>query len=134
MKTASIAGHVFAGFVAALTASAAPKSTPSLDTGTKAVNRIFARYPTDKKEIWPISGYARYTPVRPLQQSTFASLQKYFSHKQQRNVDDFLQALSNLIDTRDRLAKRLGIHEKWWPTGIDLLRVDAVMSRDLRQS
>jgi hypothetical protein len=66
-----------------------------------------------------------------LQQSTFASLQKYFSHKQRRNVDEFLQALSNLIDTRDRLAKRLGIHEKWWPTGVDLLKVDAVMSRDL---
>jgi hypothetical protein len=131
MKTASVAAYVFAGFVAALTASAAPKSTPSLDTGTEAINRIFARYPNDKKEIWPISGYARHTPVRPLQSSTFASLRKYFSQKQQRNVDEFLQALRNLIDTRDRLAKRLGIHEKWWPTGIDLLKVDAVISRDL---
>ncbi len=131
MKTASVAGYVFAGFVAALTASAAPKSTPPLDTGTEAVNRIFARHPTDKKEIWPISGYARHTPVRPAQSSTFASLRKYFSHKQQRNVDEFLHALRNLIDARDRLAKRLGIHEKWWPTGIDLLKVDAVISRDL---
>jgi hypothetical protein len=132
MKTASVAGYVFAGFVAVLTASAAPKATPSPDTGTEAVNRIFARYPSDKKEIWPIRGYAHHTRVRPLQQSTFASLQKYFSQKQQRNVDEFLQALSSLIDTRDRLAKRLGIPAGWWwPTGIDLLKVDAVMSGDL---
>src|SRR5207244_13477313 len=31
----------------------------------------------------------------------------------------------------DRLAKRLDIHEKWWPTGIDLLKVDAVLTQDL---
>jgi hypothetical protein len=131
MKTASIAVYAFAGFAAAVAASAAPKGTPARDTATEAINRVFARYPKDKKEIWPISGYARYTPVRPLQSSTFAPLRKYFSQKQQRNVGEFLQALSSLIDTRDRLAKRLNIHEKWWPTGIDLLKVDAVMSRDL---
>jgi hypothetical protein len=131
MSTVSLALYLFAGFVAGLSASPVPKGTPPVDTGTEAINRIFARYPNGKKEIWPISGYARFTPVRPLQRPTFESLQKYFSHKQQRNVDEFLQALGNLIDTRDRLAKRLGIHEKWWPTGIDLLKVDAVLSRDL---
>jgi hypothetical protein len=126
------AAFVFTGFVAVLTVSAAPKSTPSLDTGTEAIKSVFARYPKDKKEIWPISGYARHTPVRPLQQSTFASLQKYFSQKQQRNVDEFLRALSSLIDTRDRLARALGIYAKWWwPTGIDSLQVDGVLSRDL---
>jgi hypothetical protein len=36
-----------------------------------------------------------------------------------------------LIETRDRLAKNLGVHEKWWPTGIDLLKVDAVLTQDL---
>jgi hypothetical protein len=69
--------------------------------------------------------------VRPLQQSTFSSLRGYFSSRQQRNVDHFLQALSDLINARDRLAKKLDIREKWWPTGIDLLKVDAVLTQDL---
>jgi len=131
MKTISLTLYVFAGFVATVTASTASKSPLSLDTGTEAVNRIFARYPNDKREIWPISGYPRYTAVRPLQQSTFASLRKYFSSKQQRKVDEFLQALTDLINARDRLAKKLDIHKKWWPTGIDLLKVDAVLTQDL---
>jgi len=131
MKAALVTVYVFAGFVAALAASAAPRGAPSLDTGKEAITKVFAPYPKDKKEIWPISGYPRYTPVRPLQQTTFASLRGYFSSRQQRNVDHFLEALTGLINTKDRLAKKLDIHEKWWPPGIDLLKVDTVLTQDL---
>jgi hypothetical protein len=112
-------------------ASTMPKNALSEDSRTEAINKLFAPYPSGKKEIWPISGYPRYAAVRPLQQSTFASLQKYFSGRQQRNVDQFLQALSDLIGARDRLAKKLDIREKWWPTGIDLSKVDAALTQDL---
>jgi hypothetical protein len=123
--------YFFAAAIAALLPSVASKDLVSVDTATEAVNRVFAPYPKGKKEIWPISGDPRYTPVRPLQQSTFASLREYFSSRQQGNVDQFLQALSDLTHARDRLAKKLDMHEKWWPTGIDLLKVDAVLTQDL---
>jgi hypothetical protein len=131
MKTRSLTLNLLVGFVAAVNAGAALKPDMPPDTELDAVNMVFARYPKDKKEIWPISGYPRYTPVRPLRESTFASLREYFSSRQQRNVDQFLQSLAGLIESRDRLAKNLGIHEKWWPTGINLLKVDAVLTQDL---
>jgi hypothetical protein len=131
MKTPLPIVYLFAGAITALTGSPASKDPLSLETATEGVNRVFAPYPKDKKEIWPISGHRRYTPVRPLQQSTFPALRGYFSSRQQRNVDQFLQALSGLIQTRDRLAKKLDIHESWWPAGIDLLKVDAVLTQDL---
>ena len=112
-------------------ASTMPESASHRDRRTEAITKVFARYPSGKKEIWPISGHPRYAAVRPLQQSTFASLREYFSGRQQRNVDQFLQALSDLIGARDRLAKKLDIREKWWPTGIDLLKVDAPLMQDL---
>lgn len=118
-------------FGAALAANTVPNGGVRLDTDTEAIRVVFARYPKDKQEVWPISGSRRYTPVRPLQQSTFASLRAYFSNRQQRNVDRVLQALSDLISAKDRLAKRLGIQERWWPTGVDLMKVDGVLSRDL---
>jgi hypothetical protein len=130
MNTVSLKLCLFAGLFAALAASGAVKRLVP-NAGTQAINRVFARYPEGKKEIWPISGYLSYTRVRPLQQSTFASLREYFSTVQQRSVDQFLQALSDLINTRDQLAKKLDIHEKWWPTGINLLKVDAVLTQDL---
>ena len=112
-------------------ASTMPESASHRDRRTEAITKVFARYPSGKKEIWPISGHPRYAAVRPLQQSTFASLREYFSGRQQRNVDQFLQALSDLIGARDRLAMKLDIREKWWPTGIDLLKVDAPLMQDL---
>jgi hypothetical protein len=108
-----------------------PESASHRDRRIEAITKVFQRYPSGKKEIWPISGDPRYAAVRPLQQSTFASLREYFSGRQQRNVDQFLQALSDLIGARDRLAKKLDIREKWWPTGIDLLKVDASLTEDL---
>jgi len=131
MKAVFVTVYVFTGFVAALTAGAAPRAAPSLDTEKEAISKVLAPYPKDKKEIWPISGYPRYTRVRPLQQSTFASLRGYFSSKQRRNVDQFLEALTGLINTKDQLAKKLDIHEQWWPPGIDLLKVDALLTQDL---
>jgi len=127
----SIKFWLFAGLFAGLVGSGTAKSGLPGDTGTEAINRVFARYPEGKKEVWPISGYPSFTRVRPLQRSTFAPLRRCFSTKQQGKVDQFLQALSDLVNTRDRLAKRLDIHEKWWPTGIDLLKVDAVLTQDL---
>jgi hypothetical protein len=130
MNTVLLRLCIFAGLVTGSAGSSGSNSL-SVDTGTVAVNRVFAPYPKHKKEIWPIGGYPRYTLVRPLQQSTFASLRGYFSSRQQRNVDQFLESLSGLINARDRLAKKLDIHEKWWPTGIDLLKVDTVLTQDL---
>jgi hypothetical protein len=131
MKTGPLIICLSAGLLEGLAGSGAPKTASSAGTGMEAVNKVFAQYPKGKKEIWPISGYDRYAPVRPLQQSTFASLREYFSSKQQRNVDRFLHALSGLISARDRLAKKLDIHEKWWPTSIDLLKIDAFLTQDL---
>ena len=112
-------------------ASTMPDTASSEDRRTEAIAKVFARYPSGKKEIWPISGHPRYAAVRPLQQSTFAPMREYFSGKQQRNVDEFLQTLSDLIGARDRLATKLDIREKWWPTGIDLLKVDSALTQDL---
>jgi hypothetical protein len=131
MNILSIKLWLFAGLFAGLVGSGTANSALRGDTGTEGINRVFGRYPEGKKEIWPISGYPSFTRVRPLQRSTFTPLRKYFSSRQQRNVDQFLQALSDLINTRDELAKKLDIHEKWWPTGIDLLKVDAVLAQDL---
>jgi len=131
MNTLSIKLWVFAGLFAGLVGSGAAKTALPADTAREAIDRVFARYPEGKKEIWPISGYPSYTHVRPVQRSTFGPLRKYFSARQQRNIDQFLQALSDLVNIRDQLAKRLDIDEKWWPTGIDLLKVDAVLTQDL---
>jgi hypothetical protein len=131
MNTISLKLCLFASFFAGLAGSDAAKSALPGNTATEAINRVFERYPEGKKEIWPISGYPSYTRIRPVQQSTFAPLRKYFSSRQQQNVDRLLKALSDLIDARNRLAKKLDIHQKWWPTGIDLLKVDAVLTSDL---
>jgi|GEM_PF-3711441 len=131
MKTVSLTLYVLVGLVAGFTVNSLSQGAISGNTATEAVNRVFAQYPKDQKKTWPISGHALYTPVRPLQQSTFVPLRQYFSGRQQRNVDQFLRALGDLINERDRLAKKLDIREKWWPTGVDLLKVDGVLSRDL---
>jgi hypothetical protein len=103
----------------------------SLNTAIEATNKVFAKYPTSK-QVSPISDHPIYASVRPLLDSTFEPLQKYFSVRQADNIREFLQALSDLIDTRNRLAKKLGINQKWWwPTGIDLLRVSSVVDQDL---
>jgi hypothetical protein len=62
MKTASLTLYFLAGLVAVLAANSVPKNALYVDTGIEAVDRVFARYPKDKKETWPISGYPRYTP------------------------------------------------------------------------
>lgn len=131
MSTVLLRLWLSAGLLGALAASSVSKSAVTSPTATAAVDTVFAQYPKDKKEIWPISGYPSYTPVRPLQQSTFAPLREYFSSRQKRNVNHFLQSLTDLINARDQLAKRLNIHEKWWPTSVDLLKINAVLAQDL---
>jgi hypothetical protein len=131
MNAVSLRLCLFTGLAVGLASGSSPKSALSADTGIEAVNRVFAQHRKNQKEIWPLSGYPRYARVRPLQQSTFASLREHFSSRQRRNVDQFFHALNGLIDARDRLAKKLDIHEKWWPSGIDLLKVDAVLTQDV---
>jgi hypothetical protein len=70
---------------------------PPLAAGSEAVRSVF-----DVKT------------VRPLDSSSFEGLRKYFSVRQQKNVDQFLDALTNLIATRNRVANRLGIKQEWW--------------------
>jgi len=87
----------FAGASIAVGAENIRTRLPLLTTGSEAVAKVF-----DVKT------------VRPLELSSFGRLRKYFSARQQKNVDQFLGALSNLIATRNRIAGRLGIKQEWW--------------------
>jgi hypothetical protein len=72
--------------------------------------------------------------VRPLQRSSFEPLRKYFSAKQQKNIDGFLRASDQLIAARDSLAQQLGIRDGWWwPTAVDSFQISSILShsRDL---
>ena len=116
---------------AALTGARTSYEMPPLNKAIEVTNKVFAKYSTSK-QVSPISGHPIYTSVRPLLDSTFEPLQRYFSVRQADNIREFLQALSDLIDTRNRLARKLGIKQKWWwPTGIDLLQVSSVVDQDL---
>src|SRR5947209_2178651 len=70
---------------------------PPIATGSEAVTEIF-----DVKSI------------RLLQPASFAPLRKYFSVRQQRNIDKYLRALNELTITRNRIALQAGVKEKWW--------------------
>jgi hypothetical protein len=52
--------------------------------------------------------------VRPLGPSSFEPLRKYFSTRQQHNVDQFLRALDELMAARNRVAEQVGIKQEWW--------------------
>lgn len=104
---------------------------PPLDTATKAVNEVFRQQPSLKLML-PLSDQPVHTFVRPLSNSTLKPVYGAFSVRQQKNIDAFLRAVNSLVNTRNRLAKALGVEEKWWwPTGIDRLKVDAVLTEDL---
>jgi hypothetical protein len=77
---------------------------PPIETGVEAVRRVF-----DVKAI------------RPLDRSSFDPLRRYFSARQQTNVEHFLVALTDLTTARDQAAARAGIKQKWWwPPNVDL--------------
>jgi hypothetical protein len=121
----------FWGLVASLTITAIAKEAMQQDAARKAVNDVFSKYP-ERKEVWPLSDIPIYTRVRPLWRSSFEPLRSYFSTRQQRNVDQFLHALADLLSAKDQIAKSRGITAKWWwPTGINSLQVYGIMSRDL---
>lgn len=60
------------------------------------------------KDLFDISA------VRPLERSSFEPLRHCFSAAQQRNIDAYLQTLERLTATRDALAARLEISDRWW--------------------
>lgn len=105
--------------------------TPAFTDGVEAINKVFAQF-SILNIVLPLSDQPVHTSVRPLCAAAIEPVQNNFSVKQQRNIDAALHALNNLIDARDRLAKALRIEEKWWwPTGIDRLKVDAVLTQDV---
>lgn len=97
--------------VAAIAATA--DNLPPINTSAEAVTAVF---------------HAKI--MRPLT-SSFESLRRYFSSRQQKNIDEFLRASADLIDKRNSLARRLGIQQRsWWPTGVDSFQVTTVLSAD----
>jgi hypothetical protein len=87
---------------------------PPLATGSEAVRKVFD-----------------VGNVRPLQSSSFESLRKYFSAKQQKNIEEFLHTQDQLIEAKDRLAKQAGIKQQWWwPKGIGV-EVHVITKNDL---
>jgi hypothetical protein len=62
---------------------------PPLATGSEAVRKVFD-----------------VGNVRPLQSSSFESLRKYFSAKQQKNIEEFLHTQDQLITKNDLLTDR----------------------------
>jgi len=119
------------GFAASLTVTVIGEGATQRDTAREAVSDVFSKY-AERKEEWPLSDISIYTRVRPLWRSNFESVRRYFSMRQQRNVDQFLHALADLLSARDQIAKSRGITAKWWwPTGINSLQVYGIMSRDL---
>jgi hypothetical protein len=70
---------------------------PPVATGSEAVRRIF--------EV---------KAIRPLEPASFEPLRKYFSTRQQRNINEYLRVLHELTVARNRVAQQAGIKEKWW--------------------
>jgi hypothetical protein len=109
----------------------ATTAIPPLNTATEAIHEVFRQHPGLKLAL-PLSDQPVFTSVRPLSSSTVKSVYGAFSLRQQKNIDAFLRAVNSLVDKRNRLAKALGIDQKWWwPTGIDRLKVDALLTQDL---
>jgi hypothetical protein len=121
-----------AGILIVLIGTGVASGSAQHETAKEAVSKVFAKYP-EGEQVWPLSEKPVYARVRPLRQSSFEALRRYFSVRRQANVDQFLRALADLVSARDQLAKSRGIVAKWWwpTTDIDRLKVDAVMSRDL---
>ncbi len=121
------------GLSAQLTTTAirAADVVPSFNSATEAINKVFGQH-HKLNLMLPLSDQPVYTSVRPLSSATIKPLYGFFSAQQRMNIDAFVNAVDGLVSTRNRLAKALGIEEKWWwPTGIDRLRVDALLTQDL---
>jgi hypothetical protein len=113
-------------------ANGASGQSPPQATAVEAVVNVFATPPAKQRERSPLTQQPVSSSVRPLQESTFEPLRKYFSAEQQRNIDQFLRALSDLANARNQRAKLVGIQgHSWWPTTVDDLKVGAVTSKDL---
>ena len=113
-------------------ANRASELAPPDATAIEAITNVFAPSPVDQRSRSPLTGQRKSSWVRPLQSSTFEPLRKYFSVEQQRNIDQFLQALADLANARNRRAEALGISgHSWWPRTVDDLKVAAVASQDL---
>jgi hypothetical protein len=99
--------------VTPLAEGASEQSAPQA-TAVEAVATVFTTQPTDSRERSLVTQQPINSSVRPLQKGTFEPLRKYFSIRQQRNIDRFLRALSDLADVRNRRAELVGIREGWW--------------------
>jgi hypothetical protein len=101
-------------------------------TGYALTNGGSERGPSEATAIEAVTRVFGPSTVRALQNSTFEPLRKYFSTEQQRNIDQFLQALTDLANVRNRRAQLVGINGNlWWPPTVDGLKVAAVASQDL---
>ncbi len=78
---------------------------PPMQTATEAVNAVFQPVPTMKGLISPFAEIPTETSVRPVRKLTFNPLRKYFSRRQQKNVDEFLSALDRLVATKAKIPK-----------------------------
>jgi hypothetical protein len=107
------------------------RSPPDV-TAIEAVAAVFAPSPVDRRSRSLLTGQPTSSWVRPLQSSNFEPLRKYFSVERQRNIDQFLQALTDLANARNRRAELVGIPwQSWWPPTSDDLKLAAVASQDL---
>jgi hypothetical protein len=131
VRLSAVMPVIFALFVQlTLTAVRATDVIPPLNTATEAINKVFRQH-RNLRLVLPLSDQPVHSSVRPLCNAAVKPVHANFSVKQQENIDAALHALNNLVAARDRLAKALGIEEKWWPTGIERLKVDAVLTRDV---
>jgi hypothetical protein len=130
-RRARIVVYAVAATAAAVLVEAAEPLLPE-STGVEAVMKVFATSPIHQTPLSPLTQQPTSSRVRPLQKSTFEPLRKYFSTEQQRNVDQFLQALTDLANARNRRAELVGVRgHSWWPPTVDDLKVAAVTSQDL---
>ncbi len=121
-----------AAAIATAVANGASEQSPPQATAVEAVANVFSTSPAARQERSPLTQQPTTSSVRPLQNSSFEPLRKYFSAGQQRNIDQFLHALSDLASARNRRARLVGIlGYGWWPPTVDDLEVMAVSSKDL---
>jgi hypothetical protein len=132
VNVSGLIGAFWAFFIPSnLVTAGSNNANPSLNKVDEAINQVFAQY-SGSTLLLPLSDQPVHASVRPLCSAAIKPLQSNFSVRRQENIESALHRLSDLVDARDRLAKKLGIEEKWsWPSGIDRLKVDAVITQDV---
>jgi hypothetical protein len=122
-----VAGAAIAAFV---TADRAAAQSIAQTSASEAVDKVFEKHALDRKEFSVFARRRVPSSVRPLQRSTFSSLQKYFSVQQQDKVKEFLGALDYLVSLRDKHAKSWGVSAaSWWP--VNTLDLEPALNGDL---